>query len=54
MPLNWDISKIKKYKNNIEDAYVKTRADGSDEEYFDVNPTLKTFIFWGGAVGLVL
>jgi len=51
MPLNWDISKIKKYKNNIEDAYVKTRADGSDEEYFDVNPALKTFIFWGGAVG---
>ncbi len=51
MPLNWNISKIKKYENNIEDAYVKTRADGSDEEYFDVNPTLKTFIFWGGAVG---
>lgn len=51
MPLNWSIKDIKKYQNNIEDAYVKTRADGSDEEYFDVNPRLKTFIFWGGAVG---
>jgi len=51
MPLNWNISNIKKYKNNLEDAYVKTKSDGSSEEYFDVNPELKTFIFWGGAAG---
>lgn len=49
MPLNWSIKDIKKYKNNLDDAYVAIKEGNS--EYFDVKPELKTLIFWGGAVG---
>lgn len=49
MPLTWNISKIKKYKNNIEDAYI-TKKDETGE-WTDVKNELKTFIFWGSAAG---
>ena len=51
MSLNWNISKIEKYKDNLDDAYIAVNPEGSGEQYYDVKPQLKTFIFWGAVAG---
>jgi hypothetical protein len=48
MPLNWDASRIEKFKDNDDAIWIKS----IDGEGYDCEPVLKTFIFAGGMVGL--
>ncbi len=50
MPLTWNIGEIKMYKDDTRVAYIEREQDG--EKYYDLVPTTKHFIFWGGAVAM--
>jgi hypothetical protein len=50
MPLTFDFSRVKKYKGNIDKAYVEVEEFGS--KFQDVEPIMKSLIFFGGLVGL--
>lgn len=50
MPLTWNIGAIEKYKDDLDSAYIEYEENG--KTYYDLDPKVKTFVFWGGAVGI--